>query len=110
MLLSNPIVIHAQENEIDKAVDQFAPATIAMRHQIHQNPELGNREFETAKLVADHLRSLGMEVVAEGVETLDQVQFLWQNHCDQVQGYYFSPAVAPQDFTLMVNQKATMSV
>jgi amidohydrolase len=33
---------------------------------LHQNPELGNREFKTAKLVADHLRSLGMEV-KEGV-------------------------------------------
>ncbi len=37
-----------------------------MRHTIHQNPELGNREFETAALVAEHLRSLGIEV-QEGV-------------------------------------------
>ena len=33
-----------------------------MRHQIHQYPELGNREYKTAKLVAKHLRSLGIEV------------------------------------------------
>ncbi|MDP6966055.1 MAG: amidohydrolase [Candidatus Marinimicrobia bacterium] len=32
------------------------------RHQIHQNPELGNREFKTAALVAEHLRSLGIQV------------------------------------------------
>jgi amidohydrolase len=32
------------------------------RRDIHQHPELGNREFRTAGLVADHLRSLGMEV------------------------------------------------
>lgn len=35
---------------------------IAWRRDIHQNPELSNREFRTAKLVADHLRSLGLEV------------------------------------------------
>ena len=43
-------------------MERHAAATIELRHQIHQNPELGNREFETARLVADHLRSLGMEV------------------------------------------------
>lgn len=38
----------------------------AWREDIHQNPELGNREFRTSKLIAAHLRSLGMEV-QEGV-------------------------------------------
>lgn len=32
------------------------------RRDIHQFPELGNREFRTAKLVAEHLKSLGLEV------------------------------------------------
>jgi len=32
------------------------------RHDLHQHPELSNREFRTAKLVAEHLKSLGMEV------------------------------------------------
>ncbi len=36
---------------------------IAWRHDIHQNPELSNREFRTAALVADHLRSLGFDRV-----------------------------------------------
>ena len=47
-------------------VDSFsAPVeqkVIDWRRQMHQNPELSNREVETAKLVADHLTSLGMEV------------------------------------------------
>ena len=35
---------------------------VAWRHDIHQHPELSNREFETAKKIAAHLKSLGMEV------------------------------------------------
>jgi amidohydrolase len=44
------------------AVERNAPAAIAVRRQIHQNPELGNREVKTAALVADKLRALGLEV------------------------------------------------
>ncbi len=48
------------------AIDKIETQCIAWRRQIHQYPELGNREFNTAKLVADHLRKLGLEV-KEGV-------------------------------------------
>ena len=44
------------------AVDAIESKCVGWRRQIHQNPELGNREFQTAKLVADHLRKLGLEV------------------------------------------------
>lgn len=49
-----------------KKVEEVIPKTNAWREDIHQNPELGNREFRTAKLIAAHLRSLGLEV-QEGV-------------------------------------------
>jgi amidohydrolase len=52
----------AQRPAVDAAVQQFSDGTIQLRHQIHQNPELGNREFQTAQLVAEHLRALGLEV------------------------------------------------
>ncbi len=57
-----PASLAGQNATIDRQVERHAAAIIELRHQIHQNPELGNREFETARLVADHLRSLGMEV------------------------------------------------
>jgi amidohydrolase len=38
------------------------PKVLAWRRDLHQNPELSNREFRTAKLVAEHLKSLGMTV------------------------------------------------
>jgi amidohydrolase len=51
---------------IDAAVLKTEPQCIAWRRQLHENPELGNREFNTAKLVATQLRSFGIEV-KEGV-------------------------------------------
>jgi amidohydrolase len=41
---------------------QLQPKVVAWRRDIHQHPELGNRETRTSKLVADHLRKLGFEV------------------------------------------------
>lgn len=47
---------------ISNAADKIEQKVIAWRQDIHQNPELGNREFRTAALVAKHLESLGIEV------------------------------------------------
>jgi diguanylate cyclase (GGDEF)-like protein/PAS domain S-box-containing protein len=43
-------------------------------------------------------RSLKLRVVAEGVETLEQLAFLQAHECDEAQGYYFSRPVLPQRF------------
>ena len=41
---------------------QLENKVIQWRHEIHQNPELSNREFKTAEKIATHLRSLGIDV------------------------------------------------
>lgn len=46
---------------IDGAVGSLAPRYVEIRRHLHQNPELSNREVETAKLVAEHLKTLGLE-------------------------------------------------
>ena len=43
-------------------------------------------------------RSLKLRVVAEGVETLEQLTFLQSHECDEAQGYYFSRPVPPEQF------------
>ncbi len=48
--------------DVRAAVDRLAPRMIEIRHDIHQHPELGNRETRTADLVAKELRRLGLEV------------------------------------------------
>lgn len=52
--------------QISDAADKIESQTIAWRRDFHEHPELGNREFRTSKIVADYLRSLGLEV-KEGV-------------------------------------------
>jgi diguanylate cyclase (GGDEF)-like protein/PAS domain S-box-containing protein len=43
-------------------------------------------------------RSLNLRVVAEGVETLEELTFLHAHQCDEAQGYYFSRPLPPQQF------------
>ncbi|MFN4314184.1 MAG: amidohydrolase [Chitinophagaceae bacterium] len=61
-LLSFSIMNAQLPASIRSAIDRVEPKCIEWRHQLHQFPELGNREFKTARMVADHLRSLGLEV------------------------------------------------
>ncbi|MFN8340983.1 MAG: amidohydrolase [Cyclobacteriaceae bacterium] len=49
------VKLDAQASEIEQKVIQW-------RREIHANPELSNREFKTAELIATHLRNLGLEV------------------------------------------------
>ena len=70
LILLCPCSATAQNTDIraaiDVAADKIEPQTIAWRRDFHEHPELGNREFRTSKIIADYLRSLGLEV-HEGV-------------------------------------------
>jgi amidohydrolase len=52
----------AFDADVAAAADRIEPRVLAWRRDIHQNPELGNREFRTSGIVAAHLKSLGIEV------------------------------------------------
>ena len=64
LLMAAPL--HAQNSRLDAEVDRRAAQVqgkvLAWRRDIHEHPELSNRETRTADLVAQHLRSLGIEV------------------------------------------------
>ena len=57
-----PADLDALHHDIDKLADQVEPHVIANRRYIHQHPELSNRETETSKYIAEHLRALGIDV------------------------------------------------
>jgi EAL domain-containing protein (putative c-di-GMP-specific phosphodiesterase class I) len=52
--------------------------------------------------------SLGMDVVAEGVETAEELSILRKHHCDKMQGYFFSRPVPPQDFEALLRSGKTL--
>lgn len=52
----------ALKQKVSAKADALEKQVIAWREDFHEHPELGNREFRTSKIVADHLKSLGIEV------------------------------------------------
>jgi amidohydrolase len=70
-----PATIYEQ---INTAADKIETKTIAWRHDFHEHPELGNRETRTAKVIAAHLKALGLEV-SEGIAKTGVVAMLKGN-------------------------------
>ena len=50
------------EGKLERNIDSLMEKVIEWRHDIHQYPELSNREFRTAEKVTKHLVNLGLEV------------------------------------------------
>ncbi len=61
--------------DVDRLAAELNPQVVAWRRDFHKNPELGNRETRTSKIIADELRKLGFEVTT-GVATTGVVGVL----------------------------------
>lgn len=67
------------------------------RSFIRNIPDNSEDKAITAAIIAMG-RTLSLTVVAEGVETQEQMDFLEEHACDQMQGYYFSKPIMPDQF------------
>ena len=67
--ISTPAFASDVNTELKSANKSVSEKVIKWRRHLHQYPELSNREFETAKYVAKHLRSLGLEVQTDVAHT-----------------------------------------
>src|SRR5258708_2137622 len=75
LLLSIPAEADDLAATVDQRIRAIEPKVIAWRRDIHEHPELSNRETRTAKLVAEQLKRLGLEVQT-GVAHTGVVGFL----------------------------------
>jgi EAL domain-containing protein (putative c-di-GMP-specific phosphodiesterase class I) len=66
-------------------------------------------DAEIASAIIGLAHRMKLRVVAEGVETADQLAFLRGNDCDEIQGYYFSKPVPADDFAEMVRSGKTLT-
>ena len=68
--------------------------------------ELGSSN--KASIIVKHMstlaKALGMTVIAEGVETKEQLGYLKSVECDQLQGYYFSKPLTEDDFIKLMKK------
>lgn len=72
--------------------------TLKIDGQFFRNVTDLNRANIVVKNIIELAKSLDMKVVAEGIETEDQVEFLRTTECDLIQGYYYSKPVSSADF------------
>lgn len=54
------------------------------------------------KAIISLAHSLSLEVIAEGVETREQLDFLVEHHCDKIQGYYYSKPLPEKEFLELI--------
>ena len=104
----------ARDRGIQVAVDDFGTGYSSLSYlrkfpvdalKIDQSfvREIGAGEDTTiVTAVIGMARGLKLRVVAEGVETQEEMAFLQAHHCDEAQGYYFSRPVPPEQFARLL--------
>jgi diguanylate cyclase (GGDEF)-like protein len=104
---------------VNLAIDDFGTGYSSLSY-LHQLPlttlkidrsfvrDIGQRETTSAvaRAIVDLANALGMEVVAEGIEHRDQLDYLRLLHCDRGQGYLFSRPLPRDEFVTLAWQRA----
>jgi FOG: EAL domain len=70
-----------------------------------RNMQKDEKSMKLVELVLDIAKFLQVPVIAEGVETEEQLMLLKERGCDIIQGYYFSKPVPPEDFTQFIKKE-----
>jgi len=112
-----PILVKIKDMGIRLAIDDFGTGYSSLaqmknfpintlkvdRSFIRNLPQdMDNKAITEAVIVMG--KSLKLKVVAEGVETKEQEQFLQDQICDEMQGFYFSKPIAPDRFAALLRK------
>lgn len=90
-------------------LQRFPFDTVKIDRSFIREMGVGAENSEIVRTILDLARSLNMSVVAEGVETKDQVDRLTALGCDCVQGFYFSRPIPPQLVTQQMKERSEVN-
>lgn len=125
MVMHNPSRMIAVLAEIKKlgvrlAIDDFGTSysslaqikhfpfdTLKVDRSFIRNISENAEDMAIAKAIITMGKTLSLTVVAEGVETAEEMNFLKENSCDEMQGYYFSKPIAPDDFARLLREQSS---
>ncbi len=83
---------------------RFPLDTLKIDRSFVQDMQAGNSEYSLVEAIVAMARSLGLKVVAEGVETTAQLEMLTRMGCHHAQGYHLSRPLPPDDFLPAVGE------
>ncbi|GGJ42723.1 EAL domain-containing protein [Deinococcus roseus] len=86
-------------------LQQFAASALKIDRSFIQKLQLGRQHQELVRTIIQMAHNLGMSVVAEGVETLEQQDWLRQSRCDVVQGFMYSHPVEARAAMHLLDQE-----
>lgn len=73
---------------------------------IHIDPD----DKAIVKAIISMAHSLGLITIAEGVETIGQLEYLREQGCNEIQGYYYSKPLSPEPFEIFVQGKSAGNI
>ncbi|MEK9711864.1 MAG: GGDEF domain-containing phosphodiesterase, partial [Thalassolituus sp.] len=83
---------------------QFPVDTLKIDRSFIQNLPENADDAQISRTIIAMGHNLGMGIIAEGVETADQLAFLRAAKCEEVQGFYFSQPIAEKEFLQLLNE------
>ncbi len=109
------VLSQLQEIGVKVAIDDFGTGYSSLSYLKHfpvnilkidrcfvQDITTDRHDATISLAIIDLAHSLSLKVIAEGVETAEQMQFLKDHGCDQFQGYFFSPPLPTSEFEQML--------
>jgi diguanylate cyclase (GGDEF)-like protein len=88
---------------------QFPIDTLKIDRSFVRNLPNDCEDQAIAQAIISMGKALGMTVVAEGVETIEQARFLRDHHCDEMQGFLFSKPVMPEQLADLLRPSLPLS-
>jgi diguanylate cyclase (GGDEF)-like protein/PAS domain S-box-containing protein len=85
-------------------IKHFPVDTLKVDRSFIRNIPENTEDKAIAEAIIAMGKTLSLTVVAEGVETQEQMDFLRQRSCDEMQGFYFSKPIPPDEFAILLGQ------